>query len=307
MSFAKRSSPPPLPQLFLLLWSTFFLLLNKLRHSLKGYTTPRPFSIQHTNKAVSYDLHVIENWLSYLQEYTKNEDPFRNKNILEIGPGADLGIGVTLLHKGAESYHALDAHHLIESTPLQFYQALFDELEKQSPQKINRHYWLEQIKKTLAHQPEKINHLVDPTFNLPIFKPKNINLVVSQAAFEHIPDVERMIKELSATVLPGTILVAEVDLQTHTRWLREMDPLSIYRHSDWFYNLCAFSGSPNRLRAYEYEHVLHTFGWHNIQIIPTSVVHKTYLDRTLSHLNNRFQTSQNKMEILGFMLLATKN
>ena len=48
-------------------------------------------------------------------------------------------------------------------------------------------------------------------------------------------------------------LVAEIDLQTHTRWIRNVDPLNIYRYSGQLYGSFRFSdgdGAPARVHAW---------------------------------------------------------
>lgn len=66
------------------------LFLNKIRHELRGYTSARGFDFEGINRAINYDFRVVNRWVDYLEEYEKGASNFSGKNILELGPGADL-------------------------------------------------------------------------------------------------------------------------------------------------------------------------------------------------------------------------
>ncbi|NNE08445.1 MAG: hypothetical protein HKN20_07785, partial [Gemmatimonadetes bacterium] len=38
------------------------LPLNKVRHALAGYRTPRPFPLEDIRRAVAYDAHIVSRW-----------------------------------------------------------------------------------------------------------------------------------------------------------------------------------------------------------------------------------------------------
>ena len=82
-----------------------FMALAKAKHLLRGYTTPKPFPVSQTDRCIDYDVEVVEDWLRYYPD-------IQGKDILELGPGSDLGIGCYLLKKGAARYYAVDRHPL---------------------------------------------------------------------------------------------------------------------------------------------------------------------------------------------------
>ena len=45
------------------------LFLNKIRHSIRGYITPRTFPIIEFEKAIKYDFNVVEHWIRHLNSY----------------------------------------------------------------------------------------------------------------------------------------------------------------------------------------------------------------------------------------------
>ena len=107
-----------------------FMVLNKIRHEVKGYTSARGFSSNFYEKALEHNFNVVKRWMDYLQQYDGAKKPFQGKNILELGPGADLGVGLITLAEGAKSYHSLDVHNLVDNTPQGLYDYMFDFLGK---------------------------------------------------------------------------------------------------------------------------------------------------------------------------------
>ena len=153
---------------------------------------------------------------------------------------------------------------------------------------------------------ERLNYIVSKNFDLLVFQDEEIDFVFSQAAFEHFDDVEKTVVQLSRIVKKGAILISEVDLKTHLRWIRDLDPNNIYRYNDVIYELFRFSGSPNRLRPFEYRNILKKHGWSKVVIIPLTVADDSYLARINVHLAKRFQESINQMDYLTIMLCGTK-
>ncbi|HLD60768.1 MAG TPA: methyltransferase domain-containing protein [Patescibacteria group bacterium] len=305
MTVVKTITPPTHIRLFLHLVGMIFLILNKVRHALRGYGRPRPFSADDIEQAISYDFSVVASWQKHLTEYTAGKTTVKDHTVLELGPGADLGVGLMLLAQGAKKYYALDANYLIGATPPSFYDALYEKIKTQFPT-ASLSILPEQLSLTMRGSPDRLNYTVDKYFNLEVVPAQEIDLVCSQAAFEHFSDVKKTIEQLSAIVKPGTILVAEIDLQTHSRWIRDHDPLNIYRYSNWFYRLCQFSGSPNRVRPYEYAAWLEQNGWGHIEVKPLVALANEYTKKITPRLAGRFQDSKNQMEVLSCMLLATK-
>lgn len=273
------------------------LFLNKVRYGVRGYREPRPFAPTDFERAIIYDRHVVDGWRGALHDYTGRG--IDGKAVLELGPGADLGSALFLLDAGAEQYITVDANRLIDQTPHRFY----DELLKSLPHADSIKPELE---KTLAGNDDCIQYVVDPTFDLTKLATGSVDVTVSQAAFEHFSDVEKTIKQLSTVVKSGGVLVAEIDLMTHTGFLRDRDPLNIYRYSNLLYRLARFSGIPNRVRPQAYKDALERHGWYNVQITPIQTLSSKQVDDIRPGLADPFHDDPD-MGILTFLLLATKS
>jgi SAM-dependent methyltransferase len=260
-----------------------FLALAKIKHRLQGYT-PKPFGLEDMDRCIKYDAAIVSKWLHYLQEYSPSSS-VGGKHILELGPGSDLGCGVLLATKGA-SYHACDVNSLATSVPQEFYTKILASAKVTMP---------------MEQAMEQVQYVVRDDFDfVAAFGESFMDFVFSNAAFEHFDDIEKTVARMSKVCKDGAILVAEIDMQTHSRWIREKDPNNIYRFSDFIYNLFYFRGQPNRKRPFEYKEALERNGWSDVRIYVKSRTTKK------AGLAARFSDEKNEMENIVIVLCAKK-
>lgn len=282
-----------------------FLAVIYIRNKIFSYKTPRPFPISQIDTAVNYDFQVVELLNRYLKSYSKEGVPLKDKVVLELGPGPDLGIGLILLTMGVKKYIAVDVHNLAKGTPTKFYENLLAILKERFPcsERIDLENQLFKYYKGVS---EKISYIVDQNFNISKIKDR-VDIVFSNAAFEHFTNVEMTIKELNNIIKAGGILISTIDLQTHTRWIRDRDPLNIYRYNDFLWNLFKVKGSPNRVRSFEYKDLLEKNGWYDIQIEPLQVLDEECLQKVRAALNNKFRNlDASELRMLSIIVMAKK-
>jgi hypothetical protein len=289
--------------------NTFFYLtglgiltLVKAKDIIQGYTSPKPFDVSETARCIDYDINVVEHWLSHLQQYTQDAHFLEGKNVLELGPGSDLGIGLYLLSKGCLQYNACDVNPLMEFTPDSFYEQLFEKLASINSQ-TDIAFLKQQLTEAKAGNQTRLNYKVRQDFDLvSAFGEATVDLVFSQAAFEHFDDIYATFSKLSAVCKSGATLVAEVDLKTHSRWICDKDPNNIYRYPSWLYNIFWFRGIPSRIRPYQYKEAFELAGWTDISITP--LVKLDDYDSSRSGMNKAFTDEKNQMDYLTFMICA---
>lgn len=289
---------------FLYMIGLGFLALAKTKHRLQGYTTPKPFDLSETDRCIEYDIGVVEHWLSHLNTYTQGAFSLEGRNVLELGPGSDLGIGLYLLAKGCHQYNACDVNNLVQSAPDSFYEQLFRTMES-AGKRTDTGFLREQLKQTKGGKPSRLNYVVRDDFDLvSAFGESKVDLVLSQAAFEHFDDIEATIARLSAVCKPGALLAVEIDLMTHSRWIREKDPNNIYRYQDSVYRAFHFRGIPNRVRPFQYKAAFESCGWTDISITPLQKLDDP--SSSYSGMSRNFSDRKNQMDYLSIMLCARK-
>jgi len=280
-----------------------FLTLAKAKNVLQGYTSPKTFDLSNTERAVQYDIKVVDEWLQYLKAYC-GDDNVLHKNILELGPGSDLGVGVYLLSKGAATYNAMDVNELMKSAPEAFYSKLLERIAAM-PGAIDSETLRAQLRAARAGEESSLKLVVRPDFDLTAaFAPGSIDLVFSQAAFEHFDDVAATIGQLSTVCRSGATIAAVIDLKTHSRWIRVKDPNNNYRYSDREYRSFWFRGAPNRVRPYQYRQLFERHGWADVSITPIEKIqdgrHRT------NNVAKQFVDSRNQLDYLSVVLCAKK-
>ena len=283
-------------------WSgAIILVLNKFRHEIKGYLNARTFPSSQIDQVIKYDISVFSSWLSQLKSYS-GSDNIAEKTVLELGPGSDIGISLCFLARNAKKYFALDKFKLIDQAPDELYEKLIDTISINKDQNNNLKSEYNLFKKNKS---ERIKYIHDSNFSLNKFADKKIDLIVSQAAFEHFTNPAQVIEEMGVISQKGTTAVVQIDMMTHTRWITGQDPLNIYRYSDWFYKLTSFSGSPNRWRPDDYVLEFKKAGFKNIKIVPIQTLSDSYFSSLKPHLSKKF-SNKPQMNILDCYLLATK-
>lgn len=285
-----------------------FMALNQWRHRIQGYRTPRPIAPRNTAEALRYDRAVVANWLRHLRSY-EIERPTAgspaDRDILELGPGLDLGTGLLLLAAGARSYLAVDAHPLLMPSPETVHRALAERIA--SEENLDDKQRNELLQAASSIRPDgrlAYRHL--PDFDLRSVDEESVDLVLAHSSFEHLSDVDRTLAQLSTCARSGAVLVAEIDFQTHTRWLRDQDPLNIYRYRTNLYRNFAFNGSPNRVRPDEYLEILDNHGWQDPRFFPRRVLDQRYVRAVEPALARRFRGDVEQLGWMSVVLCATR-
>ena len=271
-----------------------------------GYVSPKPFSINEYDRCIDYDISVVEGWLVQLSDYINHSACLDNMKIMELGPGSDLGVGLYLLSKGIAEYNAVDCNNLESATPTSFYEAFFDRLYLKDSS-IDIDFLRVQLDLCRKGKGSCLKYRVTNDFIFQdIIESNSIDIIFSQAAFEHFDDIPRTIAQISNVAKSGAILIAEIDLKTHSRWIRDKDPLNIYRYGNRIYYLFSFKGIPNRVRPKDYARLLELHGWIDIKIKPLSTWNDDKFKKVSRRLNSQFRAECNQMNYLSCVLCARK-
>lgn len=285
-----------------------FLALGKVKYQTSSYRRARPFSMANIQSCIDYDIKVVDEWLEALESYSgESAEQIRGSRVLELGPGMDFGVPLYLLSKGVAHYSAIDAFPLALRAPSDLHEAMLARINS-----IGTHVSIELLRgaiprtsSTTSNGPSRLCYVVRQDFEISsAFEPSSFDYVFSQAAFEHFDDIDEVIRQLSLVARSGARLIAGVDFRTHARWIREKDPLNIYRYSEKVYRSLGFRTMPNRVLASEYESSLKAHGWNDIEMRNISVVDHEYFVRVRDSLNVEFRREEVKM--LWMVVCATR-
>ncbi len=287
-----------------LLAGVVLLILAKGRTLLRGYRSPKPFGTSEWLRCATYDIGVVDKWLLHLADYAGTSS-VAEKSVLELGPGSDLGTGLYLLSKRASSYVAVDVNNLAPGAPNELYETLFGLIANDCPSTID--ILRDELRSAQDGRSERLKFIFNPELDLSSsIKGHSFDLIFSQAAFEHFGNFDGFVKDLSLGLKAGTVLIAEVDLCSHSRWIRDRDELNIYRYSDRLYRLLTCSGSPNRLRPYQYREIFEKYGWTNLRTKPLRRLNAKRFASVRDNLAAQFKSDENEMDQLSIIICATK-
>lgn len=272
-----------------------FLGLAWGKSRLNGYSTPNTVAKSDPDGQIAYLLDIFAS----LRRFMPPGFDVRGRDVLELSPGSSRGNGVLFLALGARSYHAIDVFDLAGGEDPAFYQRLLARFPEGNAFDRARASAL-----AGAAGPRAFGYAVGRDFDIPrLSEGRQFDLIVSCAAFEHYDHPASAIASMTEVARPGCEAVHIIDLQTHSRWIREQDPNNIYRYPAPLYRLFAFPGQPNRLRPADYMSSFETEGWSDVRFVPSRTVDPALREASLSGLSASF-AGRDDMIILDGALTA---
>ena len=272
-----------------------FLGLAWGKSKLNGYSTPNGVAKSDPDGQIAYLLDIFAS----LRRFMPPGFDLRGRDVLELSPGASRGNGVLFLALGARSYHAIDVFDLAAGEDPGFYARLLDRFPEGCTTDRAR-------ARAFAGTPglREFGYAVGRDFDIPrLAEGRRFDLIVSCAAFEHYDHPASAIAAMTQVARPGCEAVHIIDLQTHSRWIREHDPNNIYRYPEALYRLFAFPGQPNRQRPADYVRGFESQGWSDVRFVPSRTIDPALREASLRGLAAPF-AGRADMAILDGALTA---
>lgn len=272
-----------------------FLGLAWGKSRMHGYATPNRVATSDEAGKIAYLLDIFASLRRFLPPHVD----LRGRDVLELSPGASRGNGLLFLALGARSYHAIDVFDLAGGEEPAFYDRLLERFP--DGRKADRERAL-----SIARTPgaREFGYVVGRDFDIPrLAEGRRFDLIVSCAAFEHYDDPAGAIASLTRVARPGCESVHIIDLQTHSRWIRERDPNNIYRYPEAIYRLFRFPGQPNRQRPADYVRSFTAEGWSDVRFVPSRTIDPAFREVSLRGLAAPF-ARRSDMIILDGALTA---
>lgn len=189
-----------------------FLFRTKLRSHQSGSTATQ----MSVEKARDYVLTVAEDYITY--GANGDSECLSGKDVLEVGPGDNLGVAMVLLAKGARTVTAVDgfAPGADSQHNNRVYSSIYAALQPQER---------ERIKDIVSVQPDGIAVRLDgrliSRYNTPIdagdavFKSNQFDVILSRAVLEHLADLEAGWKAMVNWLRPNGAMWHKVDFRCH--------------------------------------------------------------------------------------------
>ncbi len=241
-----------------------------------------------------------------------DNNPFCDKDIVEVGPGYDYGSGAVLISLGATSYKAIDRFSL-SCGDRKYYEALLETLRMDM---IMKGLDTARLSEVISGIIEKGSLYSNSVFSVVHSSIEDVSLetngiadtIVSQAVLEHVQDINKSFGSMYRILRNNGVMCHEIDFQTHTQILRERDPLNIFRYSksQWKTQL-AFPGCPNRFRPDDFVCAAQLAGFRDISLVPIRSLPDVLAREVKPYLAQPFRSeSMSTLPILSAVLLARK-
>lgn len=202
-------------------------------------------------------------------------------NVLEIGPGGNVGVALLFLAAGASSATCIDVLPW-NRMDLPLYSQLvddpdsyFDRIEYRVPEAI------------------ETTRLPDASFDI----------VYSQAVLEHVADPAVAIRQIARLLRPGGVTSHQIDLRDH----RDFDrPLNFLRYPDWIWRAATSRRAyTNRWRRSAWIEALEREGLTVLAAESTETYPVDQIDRNVFHHRFRRNTVED-LACLGLLISAMK-
>lgn len=189
---------------------------------------------------------------------------FKDKQILELGPGNSIALALNCLCNGADKYLMADKYPRILKTEKQAKHLLeqvtfYEDKYRFNLDKFVNKDSLEFNEAFLAYTPDSAEDLRNIPSN-------SVDIILSISVFEHIRDVEKSFQEMKRVLKNGGIMYHSIDMRDHYNFNK---PFKFLKYSDFIWdNFLTKEGYSytNRLRVDDFDDLLMKYGFKIISI-----------------------------------------
>jgi SAM-dependent methyltransferase len=189
----------------------------------------------------------------------QGEDLYRDRTVLELGPGDTLSVPILAQLRGAKKTEAFDAFD-IQSRDRAYLDAIY------RPMLARAGYEKRRAEGLSLHDACTMHTSLESLER----GGRRFDLVLSRAVLEHVRDLDKLFASLSHVVKDDAVMIHEIDLRSHG--IERSHPLDFlsFSESTW-HRMSSHIDLPNRVRAGE---VLRVAGRHGARVVYAGVSHR---------------------------------
>lgn len=239
----------------------------------------------------------------------------KDKVIVEVGPGSNLGLSLILIASGASKVHNIDKYNSLSQNLSQLYKELVEKIRRnpnwlfveesvdsETVQKRLKGVITFKDNEAVLNSEKVIYNCPCDAANLP-FGDATIDLVLSHAVLEHVTNLPKVISEMARVLKPRGYVSCHIDLRDH----RDFNtPLDFLRYPPALWNIINYKGSHgNRIRFCEYLRLFHRAGFEVVDC--HAQVLKDIPEVVKKGFYKKFRNlSEDEISVLRFYLIARR-
>jgi SAM-dependent methyltransferase len=259
---------------------------------------------QDARKAFDHAENTLLTYLGALRNAGLGEEEFHGKTILEIGPGANLGVALSLICRGASKVVSIDRFHDLRARPVET--ELYTRIVAASVDDTVIDSRAAELDARMA----RIQYIPDcPIEDASDVLDHCFDIVISHLVMEHTRRLDRAIAAVSNLLVPGGLALHVCNLQSLGDVPNSQErPLQMLTYSPLLWRLMFSNrGGSNRHRANFYKDHLMRNGLEIVSFRANKTMELGDLRKIHPSLHGTFRClSDEDLSILRFEVVARK-
>lgn len=196
--------------------------------------------------------------------FNKYDITFKNKQIIELGPGNSIVLALNCLRNGAKKYQMVDKYPRILKTEMQRKHLLEQVTYFENKCNCDMSNFI--TKNDLEFNDVSLAYVKNSAEDLKEIPSSSIDIILSISVFEHVKDVEASFQEMKRVLKEGGIMYHRIDLRDHYNFNK---PFKFLKYSDYIWtNFLTKEGFSytNRLRVDDFGNLLTKYNFEILNI-----------------------------------------
>lgn len=260
----------------------------------------------NTNGSSVYNIGIHHYYNNFLEEYLGRDV---KAQVLEIGPGINLGTGLIFAMTGSRKYYGLDIYKDPDLFGAPQYQSIVSLLSLIAPGGIRTP--ADAIMKIAGEQvsfdKDRIEYLYPrQSYDIPLAD-GSLDYVFSHATFEHIADPMKTIAAIHRVLRKGGVTAHQIDLRDHRDFSKPLEFLKIDAGAwkEKYRNPAMAHLYMNRWRTSDFKAAFEKRGFQVLKVQPNETYPVT--EEMRKSLHQDFQKySLEDLSIVGVLIIAKK-